>query len=104
MLLTAPIASVLGGIAFGHLWSWMIGSIFTQMPSFLGIFNLLLFEEEDNATTTVDATPAVNDENHVNISKSKKNKKDNKTNTKKTAIPTVTVSETAKVLKGDPML
>jgi dolichyl-diphosphooligosaccharide--protein glycosyltransferase len=33
ILLTAPIASALGGIALGHLTSWMVGSIFPATPN-----------------------------------------------------------------------
>lgn len=33
ILLTAPIASTLGGIALGHLMSWMVGSIFPKTPN-----------------------------------------------------------------------
>jgi dolichyl-diphosphooligosaccharide--protein glycosyltransferase len=39
ILLTAPIASVCGGIALGYTWAWMVGAIFgDDRPSLEGLF------------------------------------------------------------------
>lgn len=52
ILLTAPISSVLGGIALGHLQGWMVGSIFPQTPNAMAMWAAIMGEE-----TYIDATP-----------------------------------------------
>ena len=46
ILLTAPIASVLSGIALGHAWAWCLGSVVTVQPT-LG--DLLASEDEESS-------------------------------------------------------
>lgn len=50
ILLTAPIASVLGGIALGHLTSWMVGSIFPETPNASAMWAAMM-EGEVNMVT-----------------------------------------------------
>jgi dolichyl-diphosphooligosaccharide--protein glycosyltransferase len=55
ILLTAPIASVLAGIALGNLWAWCLGSIVDKQPTLSQLF-------EDNNTEKEEPTeePASN--------------------------------------------
>jgi len=45
ILLTAPIASVCGGIALGHLTSWMVGSILPSTPNAAAMWASILGRE-----------------------------------------------------------
>jgi dolichyl-diphosphooligosaccharide--protein glycosyltransferase len=47
ILLTAPIASALGGIALGHAMSWMVGSIFPQTPNAAAMWAAMMGNETD---------------------------------------------------------
>jgi dolichyl-diphosphooligosaccharide--protein glycosyltransferase len=86
ILLTAPIASICGGIAMGYTWAWMVGAIFgDERPS---LHYLIMGDEEEDeeiAEIKVEATPtettaASSESNKANngknssISKSKKAK------------------------------
>jgi hypothetical protein len=61
ILLTAPIASVCGGIALGYAWAWIAGALFgDERPSLSSLF--VEDEEEDGqktSTVTLQATPEV---------------------------------------------
>lgn len=51
ILLTAPIASTLGGIALGHLTSWMVGSVFPQTPNACAMWAAMMGGETEIVTT-----------------------------------------------------
>lgn len=122
ILLTAPIASVLGGIALGHAWSWCLGSIFTNTPSFFGIWNTLFFPDEDkeqSTTPTVKVTPATAETEESDASangtgskskkkKSKKSKSENDVKEPETvsATPATTPPKSRNhlFLNGDPII
>jgi dolichyl-diphosphooligosaccharide--protein glycosyltransferase len=46
ILLTAPIASVLAGIALGNLWAWCLGSIIDKQPTLSRLFECNNTEKE----------------------------------------------------------
>jgi hypothetical protein len=52
ILLTAPIASVLGGIALGHLMSWMVGSIFPATPNAAAMWAAMMGNDTEIQTRT----------------------------------------------------
>lgn len=84
ILLTAPIASTLGGIALGHLQGWMVGSIFPQTPNAACMWASILGNE-----TFVDGTPAAPAaETKKDKATSKKDKKKGKTATPAKEEPT----------------
>jgi dolichyl-diphosphooligosaccharide--protein glycosyltransferase len=59
IILTAPIASVLGGIFLGYLWAWMVGAIFgDDRPSLEGLF---MGDDEEEEPPMIEAKlePAV---------------------------------------------
>ena len=47
ILLTAPIASVLGGVCLGHLTSWMLGSVFPETPNASAMWAAMMGGEGD---------------------------------------------------------
>jgi dolichyl-diphosphooligosaccharide--protein glycosyltransferase len=55
ILLTAPIASVLAGIALGNLWAWCLGSIVDKQPTLSQ-----LFEENNTEKEKPTKEPATN--------------------------------------------
>jgi len=76
ILLTAPIASVLGGIALGHLTSWMIGSIFPGTPNAAAMWAAMM-----GSDTAIVTTPPVTSASKKTVG-GKKDKKKGKTPTK----------------------
>jgi dolichyl-diphosphooligosaccharide--protein glycosyltransferase len=70
ILLTAPIASVLSGIALGHAWAWCLGSVVTAQPT-LGD----LLGSDDESSSNGDVTTAATKEAEEKKKKGKKSKK-----------------------------
>jgi len=83
VLLTAPIASVLGGIALGYLWNWMTGALFDEKCNVLAawetIVETLTQHTTESEKAVVQATPTSSDTTATVVttvtSKSKKDKK-----------------------------
>mmetsp|Transcript_11404 Transcript_11404/g.27535 ORF Transcript_11404/g.27535 Transcript_11404/m.27535 type:complete len:851 (-) Transcript_11404:462-3014(-) len=79
ILLTAPIASICGGITLGYGWAWAMSAIFGDArPS----VDFMFEEEEDEATETAEAEKPKTD-------KSKEKKKQKKNKSKKDTTRTV---------------
>jgi dolichyl-diphosphooligosaccharide--protein glycosyltransferase len=70
ILLTAPIASVLSGIALGHAWAWCLGSVVTAQPT-LGD----LLGGDDKSSSSGDVTTAAMKQAKGKKKKAKKSKK-----------------------------
>lgn len=60
ILLTGPIASVLGGLALGRFWGWFIGAIMEDRPSFLAILKFGQELEKDEETPSKEENPKAN--------------------------------------------
>mmetsp|Transcript_14027 Transcript_14027/g.19703 ORF Transcript_14027/g.19703 Transcript_14027/m.19703 type:complete len:1048 (-) Transcript_14027:136-3279(-) len=100
ILLTAPIASVLGGLTLGHFLGYMTGAIFgvTSRPS---IATILLMAEDEQHDTTNGSTTANGEQPKEDISVKKKKdttttktKKSKKNSTKKSEEATTTAVAT----------
>jgi len=82
ILLTAPIASVLSGIAIAHLWAWGMTALLGQRPSLMALFGNFGGDGADTATDVVVEVKAVvaskNKESSKNNQTGKRNKKQNK--------------------------
>jgi dolichyl-diphosphooligosaccharide---protein glycosyltransferase len=110
ILLTAPIASICGGIALGYTWAWIAGLLFGDERPSLG----MLFDDvQGKVTLTVDAIEATEIEglhgasDHARAKNKAKGKKKNdntgKTSNEGDSINDNTIKDKA-FSRGDPIL
>jgi len=102
ILLTAPIASVLGGIAVGHVVAWSVGAILDVRPSLEGMLELFMTTNTNtNSPAALTTTTKKEQQQQQEEGDDKKKSKNKKSSGKKDDVAEATVISTP--AKMDPL-